>query len=207
MADITMLILTDHDWFRDQFAKLDDLQAQTPINQRALERVWRPLADKLDVHAYIEEKIFYPQLLQRGADDPEGETLDAIGDHNDIRDGVRDANAAQIGTEPWWTAVGRTRLANDDHMGEEEREGLGGLSPQCADRSPRSARPPIQRIHGLPSHHQRARNRRPRPRGLRRESGESVQTDGFFAWHRQPERQCGVVISFAGRPARRQNDR
>jgi hypothetical protein len=49
----------------------------------------------LDVHAYIEEKIFYPQLLQRGADDPEGETLDAIGDHNDIRDGVGDANAAR----------------------------------------------------------------------------------------------------------------
>jgi hypothetical protein len=124
MADITMLILADHDWFREQFARLDELQAQTPVDRRALERVWRPLADKLDVHAYIEEKIFYPQLLQRGADDPEGETLDAIGDHNDIRDGVRDAHAARIGTERWWAAVGRTRAANDDHMGEEEREGL-----------------------------------------------------------------------------------
>ena len=124
MADITMLILADHDWFREQFAKLDDLQARTPVNRRALERVWRPLADKLDVHAYIEEKIFYPQLLKRGADDPEGETLDAIGDHNDIRDGVRDANAAGMGSDEWWAAVGRTRLANDDHMGEEEREGL-----------------------------------------------------------------------------------
>jgi Hemerythrin HHE cation binding domain len=124
MPDITMLILNDHDWFREQFAKLDDLQAQTPPDGRALQRVWGPLADKLDVHAYIEEQIFYPQLLQRGADDPEGETLDAIGDHNDIRDGVRDANAAAVGTESWWAAVGRTRLANDDHMGEEEREGL-----------------------------------------------------------------------------------
>ena len=124
MADITMLILDDHDWFREQFAKLDYLQAQTPTNPHALAGVWRPLADKLDVHAYIEEKIFYPQLLQRGADDPEGETLDAIGDHNDIRDGVRDANAAPVGTESWWAAVGRTRVANDDHMGEEEREGL-----------------------------------------------------------------------------------
>jgi hypothetical protein len=124
MADITMLILTDHDWFREQFAKLDVLQAQTPVDQRALERVWRPLADKLDVHAYIEEKIFYPQLLRRGSDDAEGETLDAIGDHNDIRDGVRDANAAAIAGDEWWAAVGRTRLANDDHMGEEEREGL-----------------------------------------------------------------------------------
>ena len=119
-----MLILADHDWFREQFAKLDDLQAQTPVNQRALERVWRPLADKLDVHAYIEEKIFYPQLLKRGTDDAEGETLDAIGDHNDIRDGVRDANAAAIASDEWWAAVGRTRLANDDHMAEEEREGL-----------------------------------------------------------------------------------
>jgi hypothetical protein len=123
MADITMLILADHAWFREQFARLDNLQERTPVRSDALERVWRPLADKLDVHAYIEEKIFYPQLLQRGVDDPEGETLDAIGDHNDIRDGVRDANAAEVGTDEWW-AVGRAREANDEHMGEEEREGL-----------------------------------------------------------------------------------
>jgi hypothetical protein len=124
MADITALILADYEWFREQFAKLDELQARKPMNRVGLERVWRPLADKLDVHAYIEEKIFYPQLLERGADDPEGETLDAIGDHNDIRDGVREANAAAVGTDQWWAAVGRTRVANDDHMGEEEREGL-----------------------------------------------------------------------------------
>ena len=124
MADITMLILADHDWFREQFARLDYLQAQTTVDHAALRRVWRPLADKLDVHAYIEEKIFYPQLLKRGTQDAEGETLDAIGDHNDIRDGVRAADAAQVGTDEWWAAVGRTRLANDDHMGEEEREGL-----------------------------------------------------------------------------------
>jgi hypothetical protein len=124
MADITALILADHEWFREQFAKLDELQARKTMNRVGLEGVWRPLADKLDVHAYIEEKIFYPQLLERGADDPEGETLDAIGDHNDIRDGVREANAAAVGTDQWWAAVGRTRVANDDHMGEEERQGL-----------------------------------------------------------------------------------
>lgn len=124
MADITTLILDDHAWFREQFAKLDDLQAQTPVNQHALKQIWRPLADKLDVHALIEEKIFYPQLLKRGSPDAEGETLDSIGDHNDIRDGVRDANAVAVATDEWWAAVGRTRLANDDHMAEEEREAL-----------------------------------------------------------------------------------
>jgi Hemerythrin HHE cation binding domain len=124
MADITKLILDDHNWFREQFARLDYLQSRPSAGSDALEKVWHPLADKLDVHAYIEEMIFYPQLLQRGEDDPEGETLDAIGDHNDIRDGVREANATETGTEEWWAAVGRTREANDEHMGEEEREGL-----------------------------------------------------------------------------------
>jgi hypothetical protein len=37
---------------------------------------------------------------------------------------VRAANAATIGTDQWWAAVGQTRKANDDHMSEEEREGL-----------------------------------------------------------------------------------
>src|SRR6201997_2424521 len=112
MADITDLIRADHDWFRERFAKLAVLQAQTPIDHAALERVWRPLGEKLDLHAYIEEKIFYPQLLKRGTDDPEGETLDAIGDHNDIRDGVRAANAATAGSDQWWAAVRRPREAN-----------------------------------------------------------------------------------------------
>jgi len=124
MADITRLILADHEWFREQFAKLDYLQARPNPRPEDLERVWGPLGDKLDVHAYAEEAIFYPQLLQRGEDDPEGETLDAIGDHNDIRDGVRDANVAETGSDEWWAAVGRARKANDEHMGEEEREGL-----------------------------------------------------------------------------------
>ncbi|GAB7066787.1 hemerythrin domain-containing protein [Mycobacterium hodleri] len=124
MADITRLILADHEWFREQFAKLDYLQARAHPRPEDLQRVWGPLGDKLDVHAYAEEAIFYPQLLTRGHDDPEGETLDAIGDHNDIRDGVRDANDVEIGSDEWWAAVGRARKANDEHMGEEEREGL-----------------------------------------------------------------------------------
>lgn len=124
MTDINELILADHAWFREQFARLDHLQADPTVKSEALEKVWRPLADKLDVHAYAEEMIFYPELLKHGAADPEGETLDAIGDHNDIRDGVRDANAATVGTEDWWAAVGRAREANDEHMGEEERDGL-----------------------------------------------------------------------------------
>ncbi len=123
MPDITQLILDEHTWFRQQFADLDDLQAQSPVDIAALKQLWERLAGRLDVHAIAEERIFYPQLLRIG-EDPESETLDAIGDHNDIRDGVHDAARHPLGTDAWWAAVGAARRANDEHMGEEEREGL-----------------------------------------------------------------------------------
>jgi hypothetical protein len=118
MADITSLILDDHDWFRRQFARLDDL-----TDPADLVEVWQPLADLLDVHARAEEEIFYPQLLRRG-DDAEEETLDAVGDHNDIRDGVHEAALHPVGSTAWHAAVNKARFANSEHMAEEEDEGL-----------------------------------------------------------------------------------
>ncbi|MEN0140136.1 MAG: hemerythrin domain-containing protein [Rhodococcus sp. (in: high G+C Gram-positive bacteria)] len=125
MADIIELIFDDHEWFRRQFAALDELKSRRRVESTAVEAVWTPLAKRLDLHAAAEEEIFYPQLLRVGEDaEAEAETLDAIGDHNDIRDGVRAAAGNPILSEEWWAAVGRTRRANDEHMAEEEREGL-----------------------------------------------------------------------------------
>lgn len=124
--DITSLILDDHDTFRRAFAALDDLQGPDTEPGRLagrLMQVWTPLADLLDVHAVAEERIFYPALLRKG-EDAEDETLDAIGDHNDIRDAVHDAAGHQPGSEAWWAAVNRARQANTEHMAEEEDDGL-----------------------------------------------------------------------------------
>jgi hypothetical protein len=118
MPDITSLILDDHEWFRRQFAALDDLD-----DPNELAAVWGPLADLLDVHAAAEEEIFYPELIRRG-DDAEAETLDAVGDHNDIRDGVRDAARLPVGSTEWHAAVRRARMANSEHMAEEEDEAI-----------------------------------------------------------------------------------
>ena len=118
MADITQLILDDHDTFRREFAALDDADG---IEQ--LRAIWEPLAALLDVHAEAEEAVFYPQLLRRG-DDAEDETLDAIGDHNDIRDGVHEAERHPIGSPQWWDGVRKARMANSEHMAEEEDEAL-----------------------------------------------------------------------------------
>ena len=85
--DITSLIMDDHEWFRRQFAALDD--ADGP---EELAAVWEPLATRLDTHAQAEETVFYPALLKKGdEEDAEEETDDAIRDHNKIKDAVADA--------------------------------------------------------------------------------------------------------------------
>jgi hypothetical protein len=120
MADIVALIYADHDWFRRQFFLLDEARAEDELRA-----IWEPLAIRLDTHAEIEERIFYPALLKKGeAGDPEDETEDAVHDHNKIRDAVRDARRHPVGSTEWFEAVGRARTENGEHLDEEEREAL-----------------------------------------------------------------------------------
>jgi hypothetical protein len=124
--DITELILFQHHEQRRMFALLDDID---PADSAALGAVWHRLAVLLEVHAEAEEKFFYPRLLeigtgQAGESDSDAETKDAIKDHNEIRDAVRKAADAEPGSDDWWKAVTDARIANGDHMAEEEREDL-----------------------------------------------------------------------------------
>ena len=123
--DITQLILDDHHEQRRRFAMLEQMDAS---DTAALGVVWSRLAVFLEVHAAAEEQIFYPELLAAGGpagrQTVEEETLDAIADHNDIRDAVLAVAGHDTGTAGWFAAVAAANAANSDHMGEEEREGL-----------------------------------------------------------------------------------
>jgi hypothetical protein len=123
--DITEVILEQHHEQRRAFALLDEMPR---ADTAALGAVWGRLEVLLEVHAEAEERFFYPRLLRLGKGNPEGdvddEVEDAIKDHNEIRDAVRKAREHEVGTDGWWTAVWDARKANDDHMGEEEREDL-----------------------------------------------------------------------------------
>lgn len=122
MPDVCDLILDEHEQFRRRFAEMDALRSDRADPPR-LERVWRPLAQKLEVHASAEETVFYPRLLKEGRRGEE-ETSDAIDDHNQIRDAIRRAGSEKVGTDEWWDAVLAARRANSDHMAEEEREAI-----------------------------------------------------------------------------------
>ncbi len=118
--DITELILEDHHRQRQAFARLDDIDRS---DTKSLRLVWEQLADFLEVHAAAEEEVFYPALLAHGDPDRE-ETKDAVKDHNEIRDAIAEAARQPVGSDAWWKAVGESRTANTDHMGEEEDDGL-----------------------------------------------------------------------------------
>jgi hypothetical protein len=125
-VDITQLILDDHHEQRRLFAIIEQINRS---DVGALSAVWGRLAAFLELHAAAEEELFYPALLRVGiaakrTAGVEDETLDAIHDHNDIRDAVTAVARHAVGSDDWYEAVAGANLANSDHMGEEEREGL-----------------------------------------------------------------------------------
>ncbi|WP_339914790.1 hemerythrin domain-containing protein [uncultured Brevundimonas sp.] len=126
--DITQLILDDHAEQRRLFSILEQIDAG---DTEALTAVWGRLSAFLDAHAEAEERFFYPELLKVGeaANDAEGddagpETVDAIEDHNKLRDAVRAVGEHRVGSKAWVEAVGEANVVNSKHMGEEERQGL-----------------------------------------------------------------------------------
>ena len=134
--DITALILDDHHEQRRLFAILEQIDA---ADTATLSVVWERLAAFLEVHAAAEEEIFYPELLRAGQragriGTSEEETLDAIRDHNDIRDAIAAVAGHSAGSAGWFDAVAAVNVANGDHMAEEEREGLADVRREVSLR-------------------------------------------------------------------------
>ncbi len=111
--DVTELILDDHATFRHLFARIEEAS-----DEDDLRHLWFELGPLLSAHAVAEEDSFYPALLKAAHDD--ADVIDAIKDHNEIRDAVREADLHDVGSGAWRRAVAKARDANDDHMREEE---------------------------------------------------------------------------------------
>jgi NAD(P)H-dependent FMN reductase len=132
--DITQLILDDHHEQRRRFAVLEQIDS---ANASALTQVWARLAVFLEVHAEAEEEIFYPELVQLAlrpnpVPSAEPETIDAIADHNEIRDAIAAVGGLSVGSPEWRDAILAVNKANGDHMAEEEREGLTDFRRQVS---------------------------------------------------------------------------
>ncbi|AXH96468.1 hemerythrin domain-containing protein [Ornithinimicrobium avium] len=124
--DITEVILHQHAEQRRMFGMLQEFPRD---DTEGLAAVWERLQILLETHAEAEERYFYPELLRLGtgagdAASAEEEVQDAVKDHNDIREAIRQVTDAEPGSDAWWTAVTDCDLHNSEHMAEEERQDL-----------------------------------------------------------------------------------
>ena len=124
--DITDLILKDHQEQRHIFSVLEQVNKS---ETEQLSKIWKRARALLEVHAKAEEQFFYPTLLREGRGeggmpDAKSETIDAIHDHNEIRDAIARTLIHAIGSQDWFEAISQVNKVNSDHMGEEERQGL-----------------------------------------------------------------------------------
>ena len=213
--DITQLILDDHHEQRRLFAMLEQIDR---ANTDVLSAIWGRLAAFLELHAKAEEEIFYPALLQAGIAarrraGVEDETLDAIGDHNEIRDAVLEAAKHQAGSDSWYAAVAAANEANGDHMAEEEREGLTDFRRLASLQERHDLAVTLRRLRGAELRRRHTGGRGPgnlRPRGgAGRGAGR-----GRVAQRRQPQgplsagrgkgrRPWGTLVTGHGDPAER----
>ena len=125
--DIVNLILSEHDAFRRDFDALMGLTDPDELGQR-----WADLSARLEVHASAEEAVLYPRVLVK-VDDSEDDTVDAISDHNKIRDGIRAAEDQTPGSDAWWEGVKAAKEENDEHLEEEERDVLPPFRSDVSD--------------------------------------------------------------------------
>src|SRR5258708_26508273 len=124
--DITQLILDDHGEQRRLFAILEQID---DADRSTLAAAWSRLAAFLELHAACEEEPFYPALIRVGlrsghATGPEAETLDAIKDHNEIRDAITQGARYEVGTLAWRASIAGFNRTNGDHRAGRQREGL-----------------------------------------------------------------------------------
>lgn len=157
--DVASLILSEHDVFRRDFDGLEGLTGD------ALQQAWDRLAEALEVHAAGEEAVFYPHVVRR-LPGGEGDTAQALHDHNDIRVAAAAVADHELGSDAWWAAVRHAQEVNGDHMAEEERDILGDVK----ERLPQEQRDALG-LAWLAFHEEHAR-----AEGL---SGEPEDVEGY----------------------------
>lgn len=78
----TDLLKADHDRVKELFDEFRDCGEE---DRRKKQRLFRQIADALEVHAEIEERVFYPAVRSIHTEDAEGITLEAFEEHKIVR--------------------------------------------------------------------------------------------------------------------------
>jgi len=119
--DAITLLKTDHEKVAGIFEQLE------PTTERAVktrEELFTKLKYELDLHAHIEETIFYPVLKQEA--ETRDVTLEGIEEHHVIKTLLKELAAMQVDSEQWTAKLKVLQENVEHHVEEEEGEMFKG---------------------------------------------------------------------------------
>ena len=130
------LLKTDHDTVETLFEKV---KANEDGNNAA---TFRKIKEELDVHAHIEEMIFYPHLLDNGDKELKKIVREGIEEHAQVKDLLAELPELS-GDSPTFKAKLKVLMENiEHHVKEEEDE----MFPMVEDQIPEDT---LQRLGSL----------------------------------------------------------
>ena len=202
--DVTEVILRDHEWFRRQFIALFDLVRRV-CSRRGGDR--RPSGSPSRPGSTCtrrrRRRSSTRSCWPAARTTPRTRRWTRSATTTTSGTGSHDAARHQVASEQWWAAVLATRKANDEHMAEEEREGIADFrqhaAPELRERLGRELEEYLDRhptTAGVDTDDKdpRAVRRRDRVRACTpTTTAPAERTHRRFARHRQPERTTSMT--------------
>ena len=111
------LLKKDHEKVSGIFEKLEPTTEEASQMRQEL---FAQLKQELDVHARIEETIFYPVLKQ--AAETRELTLEALEEHQEVKELLAELAALPVNDENWGETLTELKESVEHHVEEEEGE-------------------------------------------------------------------------------------
>ena len=115
--DAITLLKTDHEKVSGIFEKLEET---TERAEKTREELFLKLKQELDLHAHIEETIFYPVLKK--AEETREITMEGIQEHHVVKTLLRELSAMGVTSETWTAKLKVLKENVEHHVEEEEGE-------------------------------------------------------------------------------------
>jgi hemerythrin superfamily protein len=115
--DAIALLKADHEKVSGLFSQLEET---TERAEKTREELFTKLKQELDLHAHVEEKIFYPALKE--AEETRDITMEAFQEHHVVKVLLRELDAMGVTSETWTAKLKVLKENVEHHVEEEEGE-------------------------------------------------------------------------------------
>jgi hemerythrin superfamily protein len=125
----TDLLKEDHDRVKEMFDEFRDVAREDRTKKQ---RLFRRIAAALEVHAEIEEQIFYPAVRGIHTEDAEGITLEAFEEHKIVKTLIGQIESLPKG-DPRKDAKMKVLMESVEHHIEEEEDEMFAAANDLGD--------------------------------------------------------------------------